>query len=1259
MIKKIFILIFLTFINLENSYSKSPPPGTGTSNIPANILIMLDNSGSMSWDINGRTINSWNTIVRSPVDVSTDSKGNVYSMSWSDRKIRVFDSDGNYTKEIGGGYGWGCNQWVYAYHLDIQNDQIYIYDYYNSTVKVINISGNCIKTKSFGAYWQGAGIAVSNNYVYISGWYNGFIRVLDKNLNQVNFYSGFNPYYGIKGIDVNSDGTKLVGASSLNNVKVFNISGSNLSLAQTFGSYGTGNSQFKSPSDVSYDSSDNIYVADLYNHRLVKYNSSGVYQSKYGSWNYNSNPFRYPYGVGISSANKIYVADFGQTSIQEFSTGLSYIGKIGVAKSRMSIAKEAIKRIVSDPQLKSGANFGLMEWGFYWGNYLRLRVPISANGASTIYTDVDGVVANGGTYLLQAMNYARNYWNGNLTQGGTRYPSPIISGATCQLNFNILISDGQWNSHSSAMGVVRDLKNRLNVKTFAVGLGIGTGNRSNYDSLATNGGTVKALYASSAADLLVAIKDAVDQAISSALTFTTPAVMPEKNKGGFIYQSTFKYAKNKEWEGSLKKYDLNTDGTFGNEKWDAAEQLNKTSPNSRKIWTAGIGVKNTNNFTTSNRGILKRMLFPLKNSATDVETDNLINFIRGFDSYDYDNNNNTTEVRSSKLADIYHSDLIVVSKPEAPTANTGNSNFEKTDAFYRNNTSTPYNNFKNSSECGGSCNTRTEVVIAGANSGILHAFNSNTGDELWGYIPPNIIGKLSSIVTTKANATNPIYGVDGSPVVKDIFFDDTPNNGANDPRWRTILISGLGAGGNGYFALDITDINNPKHLFAIENDTYNKQVNHWDSDENLNSYFYSGNSSPPSIYDYSKLGASWSTPRIIRIKINGADRWVAVFGGGYNSGVSPEYGSAIFIMDLENQGRLIKKIDIQDKQIAYHSYVFSVNKGVKEFQLSQYGLSSYDTNYQKLIVSGPGGIAFGITQDINGTTATNVKIILEQELPNDTQFNVTKAYKADIVNSLPSDLTVITADGTSKANYDGALVYAGDLEGKVTKVNLTESFVLGSDDMINKNISTATIFDAQANTDNGRYIYNSLEATINSDNNLWLYFGTGDTQKLQSQSSQVKNRVFGIKDKDFPNFANISSAGTYSNCSSSGCPNSSQIGWYVDLDKAKKVTAKATVDKDRVYFPIYEPSSSSTPCNTGTAFLHAYDAKCGGVMANFPINLGEGVAGEVVISGDNLYIGISGEANKSLKSKDSLITLKSEAKGASSAVQLESWKENY
>ena len=59
-----------------------------------------------------------------------------------------------------------------------------------------------------------------------------------------------------------------------------------------------------------------------------------------------------------------------------------------------------------------------------------------------------------------------------------------------------------------------------------------------------------------------------------------------------------------------------------------------------------------------------------------------------------------------------------------------------------------------------------------------------------GVYSPNIIGKLSTITTTKANATNPIHGVDGSPVVKDIYFDDTPNNSLLS-KMRTVLISGL------------------------------------------------------------------------------------------------------------------------------------------------------------------------------------------------------------------------------------------------------------------------------------------------------------------------------------------------------------------------------------------------------------------------------------------------------------------------------------
>jgi hypothetical protein len=78
-----------------------------------------------------------------------------------------------------------------------------------------------------------------------------------------------------------------------------------------------------------------------------------------------------------------------------------------------------------------------------------------------------------------------------------------------------------------------------------------------------------------------------------------------------------------------------------------------------------------NNFTTSNRDNLKSLLFPSQ-SPTDAEVENLINFIRGIDTYDQDADGNKTE-SIHKLADIYHSDLIVVGKPEAPAINDGSS----------------------------------------------------------------------------------------------------------------------------------------------------------------------------------------------------------------------------------------------------------------------------------------------------------------------------------------------------------------------------------------------------------------------------------------------------------------------------------------------------------------------------------------------------------------------------------------------------------
>ena len=1251
MIKKIIISILFTFIITNISFSKSPPLGTG-SLVPSNIMIMLDNSGSMGWDLNGSQLSSNTDFLNNPSDVKTDSQGNVYVFQGSNSyfegknyRMHVFGSDGSFKRRMitqgGGNYQPTCaKQYLSQYKFDIYDDKIYLLnDTYNDAfVEVLSLTGQCIKQSGriyhprYGGYQtRFSAIAVTEDYIYLGtgscSFYcysqyvgSGSITILRRSdLSFVKTIAGSGSYYQhnlwghVTDIEVNSDGTKmLVTSTGAQSVCLHTLSGTNISGCTKVGGRPTGRpnqnydrSWWKSwdfrgnypsyhydPWGAAFDSSDNIYLVNYAKHNsyIKKHNSSGTYLSSFGTQNYSGDAFYMPKGIHVSAAGKIYIADTGNNKIREISFNASNVGSVVTStnfasslESRMDIAKKVIKRIVSNTELTSSANFGLMEWGHpyrytrwlsapkyirwrynYYGT--RIRVPVNEDGARKIYTDVDNVRAGGGTYLTNALNIAKSYF----ASGHSGFPSPRIPNAKCQANYLIVISDGVFANPSAAANVARDLKNQYQIKTFAVGFATSSftaSTKQNYVNLAVNGGTVAPLYADNEAEMIAKLTDAIKQVVSGALTFNAPAVMSDKQKGDFVYQSTFKYSKNTQWQGHLKKHKLDskTGKLSDTAEWDAAEKLNKKSYSSRNLWTTSIGVTGLNNFTTSNRSNLKSLLFPNK-SATDDETDKLINFIRGIDSYDEDGDSNTTESRH-KLADIYHANINIVGPVEGTSiSNDGTANYDKKDVHY--NAKKNYEIFKTGNSCGTSCNSRTEVVLAGANSGIYHAFRAEDGEELWGYIPPNIIGKLSTMVTSKANASNAIYGIDGSATVKDIYFDDTPNDGVNNPRWRTIVMSALGAGGHGFFVLDITNISSPKHLFAIENDPFDKKVKIWGIDEQKREYSYTGGSIDEN-YDYRKLGETWSTPRIIRIKHDGKDKWVAVVGGGFNGATNPNYGSAVFVIDLESEGVLLKKIDIED------------------------------------------------------TSAS------------------------DIVNSVPSDLVLITANGTEKANYNGALVYAADLEGKVTKINLTDKGTM---------YETTTLFNAQSTNKNGRYIFSKPETTIR-DSKLWLYFGTGDKQKLQKQASDIKNRLYGIKDKDFPNFKTVP-AGTISQCKtgSNNCPGESDLGWYIDLDKSKKVTSEPTIDKKVVYFPVYEPKPASNVCDTGDAILYSANSTCGSAIQR---KLGKGVLSKVIVQDDNLIIGISGEADKSISTKDNLISIKSDQKSRSGAINIESWKENF
>jgi sugar lactone lactonase YvrE len=96
-----------------------------------------------------------------------------------------------------------------------------------------------------------------------------------------------------------------------------------------FGSTGTGDGQFNTPSQIWCDSSNNLYVADYNNNRVQKFDSTGSYLLKFGSNGSGDGQFLKCPGVCVDSAGNIFVSDEGNSRIQKFDSTGTYVSQFG------------------------------------------------------------------------------------------------------------------------------------------------------------------------------------------------------------------------------------------------------------------------------------------------------------------------------------------------------------------------------------------------------------------------------------------------------------------------------------------------------------------------------------------------------------------------------------------------------------------------------------------------------------------------------------------------------------------------------------------------------------------------------------------------------------------------------------------------------------------------------------------------------------------------------------------------------------------
>ncbi len=96
------------------------------------------------------------------------------------------------------------------------------------------------------------------------------------------------------------------------------------------------------------------------------------------------------------------------------------------------------------------------------------------------------------------------------------------------------------------------------------------------------------------------------------------------------------------------------------------------------------------------------------------------------------------------------------------------------------------------------------------------------GKELWAYVPSNLLSELKELARPTYGTVNGCAHrtlVDLSPNAWDVYIRvDTDNDGSLEdetPQWRTVLLGGERGGGDVYFAIDVTDPDNPRVLWEF------------------------------------------------------------------------------------------------------------------------------------------------------------------------------------------------------------------------------------------------------------------------------------------------------------------------------------------------------------------------------------------------------------------------------------------------------------
>ncbi len=262
--------------------------------------------------------------LKRPLAVAVSPWGDVVVADSVNHRLVLFDRNGQFKKTLGGP-GSGPGQFHYPTGVAVCGDKIYVADFYNQRVQVVDFEGRQIGTlprdtdrKQLGPAIMPITLAVdSKDNVYVSDLSSQRILRFDSagKLNLIFGKAGSNQgeLSYVNGIAIDEKQKKIFLANS-NNARV-----EEYTLEGKFSKTLCGKKDLTNPKGVAFNTANNrIYVVDTLAHQVLGISPDGGVFDIIGKRSLEADGFNFPTGIAVDGDGRLYVADRENNRVQVY-----------------------------------------------------------------------------------------------------------------------------------------------------------------------------------------------------------------------------------------------------------------------------------------------------------------------------------------------------------------------------------------------------------------------------------------------------------------------------------------------------------------------------------------------------------------------------------------------------------------------------------------------------------------------------------------------------------------------------------------------------------------------------------------------------------------------------------------------------------------------------------------------------------------------------------------------------------------------------